>query len=122
MKCNIFICYGPIICRGLIWQISIQKLFNRWAGEPDLADGRVYLYNGDVHLVAPCSGPGDLTPFPVGTPQHGNLAMFLAKYPHLSLAKSEVQKVRTFLLCYFFNLKPTRNFINKAYLTTLVNG
>ncbi len=97
MKGNIFICYVPMIWKGLI----CQKLFNRWAGEPDLADGRVYLYNGDVHLVAPCSGPGDLTPFPVGTPQPGNLAMFLAKYPHLSLAKSEVQKVRTILFCYF---------------------
>jgi len=80
---------------GEILLIEAAEHLPKWAGEPDLADGRVYLYNGDVHLVAPCSGPGDLTPFPVGTPQHGNLVMFLAKYPHLSLAKSEVQKCIT---------------------------
>ena len=48
--------------------------------------------------MAPCSGPGDLTPYPVGAPEPENLAIFLNKYPHLSLAKPEVQKVRTFYM------------------------
>ena len=83
----------------------------RWAGEPDLADGRVFLFDGQLHLLPPCSAPGDLSPYPVGVPDPLGAAMFIKNYPHLSLADNEVQKVMEESLFSYSNLD-AENFNN----------
>ena len=72
----------------------LHNPYDRWAGEPALAEGRVFLFAGEVHLVPVCSGPGDVSPFPVGRPDPAVAARFVANYPHLTCASAPVQKVR----------------------------
>jgi len=77
---------------GEIILIEAADQVPRWAGEPALAEGRVFLFNGEVHLLPVCVTPGDVTPFPAGTPDPAAAAAFISAYPHLSRAKENVQQ------------------------------
>ena len=64
-----------------------------WAGEPDLATGRVYIYQGQVHLIPVCDDPGHVTPLPRVTPAPHVCAGVVTRYPHLTRAHDRVQAV-----------------------------
>jgi hypothetical protein len=77
---------------GEILLIEAAEFLPKWAGEPEVADGRVFLFDGNIHLLQPANNPSDLTPFPSGIPDGHGAASFISKYPHLSVADNKVQK------------------------------
>ena len=76
---------------GEILLIQAADSLPAWAGEPDLASGRVYLHQGRVHLLPVCSDPASVTPIPGVTPPPPVCARVIASYPSLSLASDQVQ-------------------------------
>eukprot|EP00088_Acartia_fossae_P039766 TRINITY_DN41391_c0_g1_i1.p1 TRINITY_DN41391_c0_g1~~TRINITY_DN41391_c0_g1_i1.p1 ORF type:complete len:319 (+),score=28.85 TRINITY_DN41391_c0_g1_i1:59-1015(+) len=86
------LCARVVDTDGEILLIEAANTLPRWAGEPDIADGRVFLYGGQVHLLAPCKTPGDISPFPHGRPNPSSAARYIATYPHLTQAGQPVQK------------------------------
>jgi len=77
---------------GEILLIEAAEFLPKWAGQPEVADGRVFIFEGNVHLLQPANNPSDLTPFPSGVPDGHGAASFISKYPHLSLADNKVQQ------------------------------
>ena len=76
---------------GEILLIEAADALPSWAGEPSLAEGRVFLYRGDVHLLPVCSSPAEISPIPAVTPPPATAARAVASYPSLSRAAPEVQ-------------------------------
>jgi len=114
-RCVDHVCARVCDNDGEIILIEAAETVPRWAGEPALAEGRVFLFAGEVHLVPVCSGPGDVSPFPVGRPDPAVAARFVANYPHLTCASAPVQKCISDRLDGF-PLKVSRN----LHTTTLV--
>ena len=78
---------------GEILLIEAADQLPRWAGEPDCGGGRVYIYRGEVHLLAVCDSPGSISPAPGDTPPPPVCAGLVAQYPALSRAPPPVQAV-----------------------------
>jgi len=78
---------------GEILLIEAAEEVPRWAGEPDTAGGRVYIYRGEVHLVSVCDSPATVSPAPALTPPPQVCAHLVAQYPELSRAAPAVQEV-----------------------------
>ena len=76
---------------GEILLIQAADSLPSWAGEPDLASGRVYIYQGKVHLLPVCRDPGSVSPIPGVTPPPQVCARVVTSYPNLSLATDKVQ-------------------------------
>ena len=114
---------------------------SRWAGEPALAEGRVFLYSGEVnfqfyiffiwlfefkhfskvHLIPVCHTPGDVTPFPIGAPNPFALARFIATYPHLTRAGPQVQKVDNVHQSFFPKKIPKKALFRVSLISYLKN-
>jgi len=77
---------------GEILLIEAADCVPRWAGEPSVAEGRVFLFNGQVHLLPVCQTPGNITPFPCGVPDPSHASRFIRQYPHLTRAGPTVQQ------------------------------
>jgi len=76
---------------GEILLIEAADALPSWAGEPSLAEGRVFLYRGEVHLLPVCSSPAEISPIPAVTPPPATAVRAVASYPSLSRAAPEVQ-------------------------------
>ena len=76
---------------GEILLIQAADSLPAWAGEPDLASGRVYLHQGRVHLLPVCRDPASVSPIPGVTPPPPVCARVVTSYPSLSLASDKVQ-------------------------------
>ena len=76
---------------GEILLIQAADQLPAWAGEPELAAGRVFLRRGSVHLIPVCRDPGSVSPLPGVTPPPWVAAAVVARYPHLTLASDRVQ-------------------------------
>jgi len=77
---------------GEILLIEVADHLPRWAGEPSIAAGRVFLHQGMIHLIPLCESPGQVTPIPADTPHPSVCAQVVASYPHLSRAGEKVQQ------------------------------
>jgi len=53
---------------GEMLLIEAADALPRWAQEPDVASGRVFLFGGKVHLLPLALKPSDLSPFPAPAP------------------------------------------------------
>ena len=51
---------------GEILLIESADYLPKWAQEPELAQNRVYIYQGNVHLIPIAQSPAELTPIPSG--------------------------------------------------------
>ena len=84
---------------GEIVLIQAADQLPGWAGEPDIAAGRVYLYHGEVHLIPVCGDPGSVSPVPSVTPAPAVCSTVVSRYPELTRAESRVQRVVRDKLC-----------------------
>jgi len=78
---------------GEVLLIQAADQLPAWAGEPDIASGRVFIFKGEVHLIPVCDHPGHVTPIPGVTPPGHVAASVVAAYPHLTRAGVNVQQV-----------------------------
>jgi len=73
--------------------IEAASVLPSWAADPSKAEGRVFLYKGNLHLIPTCSSPGTISPCPSSstTPTPHQAAEVTALYPSLSLASPRIQ-------------------------------
>jgi len=73
--------------------IEAASVLPTWASDPSKAEGRVFLYKGNLHLLPTCSSPGTISPCPSSssTPPPHLAAAVIHMYPSLSLASPSVQ-------------------------------
>jgi len=73
--------------------IEAASVLPSWAADPSKAEGRVFLYKGNLHLIPICSSPGTITPCPssLTTPTPHLAAAVAALYPALSLVNPSMQ-------------------------------
>lgn len=76
---------GEILC------IEAASVLPLWAAEPSVAEGRVFLYKGCMHLLPVAQSPATISPLPAVTPPPAVAAQVVASYPSLSLASPRVQ-------------------------------
>ena len=74
--------------------IEAASVLPSWAADPSKAEGRVFLYKGNLHLLPTCSSPGTISPCPSpsSTPLPHLAAAVTASYPSLSLASPSIQE------------------------------
>ena len=48
--------------------IEAASVLPSWASDPSKAEGRVFLFKGNLHLLPTCSSPGSISPCPSSTP------------------------------------------------------
>ncbi|TRY75128.1 hypothetical protein TCAL_00660 [Tigriopus californicus] len=77
---------------GEILLIEAADHLPSWAQEPDLAEKRVYLYQGQVHLIPISDRPSSLTPLPSGVPREGDAVKTIVAFSHITRASPEVQE------------------------------
>jgi len=78
---------------GEILLIEAADHIPGWAAEPSVASGRVFIHQGNVHIIPVCDHPGQVTPIPAVTPPPGVCAQVVSSYPHLTRASNKVQRV-----------------------------
>jgi len=76
---------------GEILLIEAAENLPSWAGEPSVASGRVFLFEGMVHLIPVGETPDQLTPIPSVTPRPSVCAQVIGAYPNLTIANKKVQ-------------------------------
>ena len=77
---------------GEILLIEAADHLPKWAQEPDLAEARVYLYKGQVHLIPVADRPSQLTPIPTGVPKVAEAVRTVANFAEVTLASEAVQR------------------------------
>ena len=71
--------------------IEAASVLPSWASDPSKAEGRVFLFKGNLHLLPTCSSPGSISPCPSSTPPPHLAAAIAASYPSLSVASDSMQ-------------------------------
>ena len=86
---------------GEVLLIEAANHLPKWAQEPELAQNRVYIYQGKVHLIPIAKSPAELTPIPSGVPEPQIAAETVKRYTSVTEASAEIQKtIRTRLKSY----------------------
>ena len=88
----------PVVARvadqdGEILLIEAAEVLPKWAQQPDLSDGRVFIYKNKVHLIPIASNPGQITPIPTGKPDVGSAVHTVVKYSGVTEADAAIQTV-----------------------------
>jgi len=71
--------------------IEAADVLPSWAGEPSVAEGRVYLSSGEMYLIPVADSPSLVTPIPGVTPPPHVCAQVVVNYPTLCRAGDKVQ-------------------------------
>jgi len=78
---------------GEVLLIEAANELPRWAQEPDVAAGRVFIHDGQVHLLPISERPSDLSPFPAGAPNDiAKAAQVVADHAFNTRASDRVQE------------------------------
>ena len=60
--------------------------------EPELSDGRVFVFRGEVHLIPVARSPAELTPLPSSTrPELDDAVATVVKFHQITRASESVQ-------------------------------
>lgn len=76
---------------GEILLIEAADHLPSWAQEPDLAEKRVYLFQGQVHLIPISDRPSSLTALPSGVPREEDAVKTIVAFNQITRASSQVQ-------------------------------
>ncbi len=79
---------------GEILLIEAADNLPAWAQEPELSDGRVFVYKGEVHLIPIARTPAELTPIPSSErPKTNDAISTVTQFSDITRASLSVQNV-----------------------------
>ena len=79
---------------GEILLIEAADNLPAWAQEPELSDGRVFVYKGEVHLIPIARTPAELTPIPSSErPKINDAISTVTQFSDVTRASPSVQNV-----------------------------
>jgi len=76
---------------GELLLIEAADALPAWAQEPQVAEGRVFIHQGLIHIIPVAENPASISPIPGVTPNPGVCAKVVGKYPTLSVSCDAVQ-------------------------------
>ena len=78
---------------GEVLLIEAAEHLPKWAQEPELAENRVFVYKGKVHLIPVAQTPAELTPLPSGCPEILDAVTTVINHWQVTEASEKVQSV-----------------------------
>ncbi len=72
--------------------IEAADVLPAWAQEPDMAENRVFIYTGKVHLIPVSDRPSQLTPLPCGVPKVEDAVKVVRAFANMTEASQAIQE------------------------------